>query len=99
MIPKVFSVAAQLSPVAATENDQKEIHHAKRQKALGSSVRDQRTLHSSVTRARRGRTRENAVALASVLSLASPLRHAVSLMPFHRAACRLPPPTQDRSRE
>jgi hypothetical protein len=41
---------------------------------------------------------ESAVALASVLSLASPLRHAVSLMPFHRAACRLPPPTQDRSR-
>jgi hypothetical protein len=32
------------------------------------------------------------------LSLASPLRHAASLMPFRRTACRLPPPTQDRSR-
>ena len=40
---------------------------------------------------------EIAVASTSVLSLASPLRHAASLMPFHRAAFRLPPPTQDRS--
>jgi hypothetical protein len=67
-------------------------------KAIGFSVRDQNAFHIRVTRARRGRTRENAVALASVLSLASPLRHAVSLMTFHRAACRLPPPTQDRSK-
>ena len=67
-------------------------------KSRGFSVRDQRALHSPVTCARRGRIMENAVALASVLSLASPLRHAVSLMPFHRAAGRLPPPTQARSR-
>jgi hypothetical protein len=67
-------------------------------KAVVFCVRDQRAFHIRVTRARRGRTMENAVALASVLSLPSPLRHAVSLMPFHRAACHLPPPTQDRSR-
>jgi len=55
-------------------------------KAVGFSVRDQRTLNSPVTRARRGRIMENAVASTSVLSLASPLRHAASLMPFRRAA-------------
>ena len=57
-------------------------------KVVGFSVRDQRTLHSPVTCARRGRIMENAVASASVLSLASPLRHAASLMPFRRAAYR-----------
>jgi hypothetical protein len=98
MTPKVFNAAAQASPVAATESDSKAICSSLKAKSFGFSVPDQRAFHSPVTRARRRRTRKIAVASASVLSSTSPLRHAASLMPFRRAACRLPPPTQDRSR-
>ena len=97
-LQRIFSAAVQVSPVAATVERLKSNPPILKSKNLWVQIRDQRTLHSPVTCARRGRIMENAVASASVLSLASPLRHAVSLMPFHRAACRLPPPTQDRSR-
>ena len=54
-VPKVFSAPAQWSPVAATESDSKGNPPILKAKAYGFRVRDQRALHSPVTRARRGR--------------------------------------------
>ena len=54
--------------------------------AVGFSVRDQRTLHSPVTRARRGRIMENAVALCLRLELgvAAPARGFTHAVPPRR---------------
>jgi hypothetical protein len=61
-------------------------------KAVGFSVRDQRTLHSPVTRARRGRIMANAVAWCFRLELgvAAPARGPTHAVPPRRQA-------QDRS--
>ncbi|MGA2788140.1 MAG: hypothetical protein ABSF60_11495 [Verrucomicrobiota bacterium] len=69
MIQKVFNSAAQASPVAATESDQKETRQSLKAKTLGFSVRDQRALHSRVTHARREPIMENAAALCFRLEL------------------------------
>jgi NADPH-dependent 7-cyano-7-deazaguanine reductase QueF len=69
MIQKVFNSAVQASPVAATESDQKETHQSLKVKTFGFSIRDQRALHSRVTRARRELIMENTVALCFRLEL------------------------------
>jgi hypothetical protein len=95
MIQKVFNSAAQASPVAATESDQKETRQSLKAKTLGFSVRDQRALHGCVMRARREPIMENAVALCFrlVIGVAAPSRgftHAVPprLLPLAAANSR-----------
>ena len=58
-----------MSPVAATVERLQSHPPILKSKSLGVQVRDQRTLHSPVTRARRGRIMENAVALRFRLEL------------------------------
>ena len=86
MIQKVFNSAVQASPVAATESDQKETCQSLKAKSFGFSVRDQRALHSRVTRARREPIMENAVALCFrlELSVAAPERGFTHAVPPRR---------------
>ena len=75
-----------MSPVAATVERLQSNPPILKSKSLGVQVRDQRTLHSPVTRARRGRIMENAVALRFRLELgiAAPARGFTHAVPPRR---------------
>jgi hypothetical protein len=66
LIPRIFSAAAQVSPVAATVERLKSNSPILKSKSLWVQCPRPTRVHSRVTRARRGRTEENAVAFASV---------------------------------
>ena len=85
-LQRIFSAAVQVSPVAATVERLQSNPPILKSKNLWVQIRDQRTLHSPVTRARRGRIMENAVALRFRLELgvAAPARGFTHAVPPRR---------------
>ena len=55
LTPKIFSAAAQKSPVAATKSDYEAKSCPRSKREFGYNIRDQRALPCGLTRARRGR--------------------------------------------
>ena len=82
-LQKIFSAAAQVSPVAATKSDHKETRHAKKQNPLDSkSATNARSQPCNARSSRTTGRKRNRVRFG--LALAASLRRTASLIPFRR---------------